>query len=216
MKLLTRGAALLAALATALCPASAASSASAGDTRQGYVRLAHPQAVRESGKREVVEFFWYDCPHSQRLEKPLAAWAARHRADVRLRRVPAVWPGAPAMAAHARLYYTLERLGLVDRLQGAVFHAVRDRHRSLTTEAAAADWAAGQGVDRARFRGAYESAQVRRETREAPRLLERYAVPELPSIVVQGRYRTAPTTAGGVEKMMPVVDRLVRRVNDGR
>ncbi|MCD0484463.1 thiol:disulfide interchange protein DsbA/DsbL [Streptacidiphilus sp. ASG 303] len=209
MKLRTRAAAVLAALAAALCPAAATA---AGAPPQGYVRLDRPQAVDRPGGREAVEFFWYDCRHSQRLERPLAAWAARQPRDVRLRRVPAVWPGGDrVMTAHARLYYTLERLGLVDRLQAAAFHAVRDLHRDLTTEASAAAWAREQGVDGARFRRAYASAEVRRETREAPALMARYAVPELPSVVVQGRYRTAPTLAGGVEGMVPVVDRLVRR-----
>ncbi|MFJ6216904.1 thiol:disulfide interchange protein DsbA/DsbL [Streptomyces sp. NPDC092296] len=207
MKHLTRVAVVLAAVAATICPRTAAADA----PREGaqYVKLAHPQAVQERGGREVVEFFWYDCEHSHRLEKPLEAWAARH-ADVRLRRVPAVWPDVPAMSGHARLYYTLERLGLVDRLQSAVFHAVRDQHTDLTTEDAAADWAAAQGIDRDGFTDAYESDQVARETREAPALMERYEIPELPSLVVQGKYRTAPTLVGGVDHLIPVLDHLTR------
>ncbi|MFJ6138954.1 thiol:disulfide interchange protein DsbA/DsbL [Kitasatospora sp. NPDC092286] len=184
-----------------------------------YVRLDQPQPVRESTRTEAVEFFWYDCSHSQLLEQPLQDWAGRHRADATLRRVPAVWPGDPhegAQRGHARLYYTLERLGLVERLQTTVFRAVRVDRADLTTEAGAADWALRQGVDPRRFREAYRSAEVQRATDEAAGLFVRYGVEELPTVVVQGEYRTSPTRAGGVEAMPGVLDHLVELERQGQ
>ncbi len=177
-----------------------------------YVRLDHPQPVQESAKHEAVEFFWYDCYHSQQLELPLERWAERHRADVVLRRVPAVWPGGPderAQLAHARLYYTLERLGAVDHLQLDVFRAVQEQHTDLTTDDRAAGWAMLHGLDAAKFRAAYRSPEVDRATQEASALFRRYEVAELPTVVVQGRYRTGPGTAGGVDQVPVVLDRLV-------
>jgi thiol:disulfide interchange protein DsbA len=212
VKILPRTAAVLTALAALVCPGAPAGAAG-GIPREGkqYVRLHHPQPVHDPAVREVLEFFWYDCHHSQELERPLQRWASRQPADVLLRRVPAVRRGDRVMAGQARLYYTLERLGLVKRLQRAVFRAVHDEHRSLASEAAATSWAARHGISSTRFRKAYESAQVRRHTAEAPALLDRYRIPEFPSVVVQGRYRTGPTPAGGVDRVMPVVDYLVRR-----
>ncbi|MDH6109079.1 thiol:disulfide interchange protein DsbA [Kitasatospora sp. MAP12-15] len=180
-----------------------------------YERLQHPQPVRDPAVREVVEVFWYGCYHSQLLEQPLEAWAARQPSDVVLRRLPAVWPGESDQTVergHARLYFTLERLGEVDRLQLAVFHAVRDEGRDLTTEDGAAGWAALQGVDPQRFRTAYESDEVGRETAQAPADLARYETAELPTVVVQGTYRTGPTLAGGVEAMPAVLDDLLKQV----
>ncbi|GAA2094153.1 thiol:disulfide interchange protein DsbA [Kitasatospora saccharophila] len=175
---------------------------------------AVPPAAAPKSQRahEAVEFFWYDCAHSALLEQPLTRWAARHQADVTLRRVPAVWPGSPDEAeqrAHARLFYTLDRLGEVDRLQAAVFRAVREQHAGLTTEQAAADWAAGQGVDAAEFRAAYRSAEVDRAVQDAPKLFAQDQVTELPTVVVDGTGRTSPTRAGGVDGMPAALDQLV-------
>ncbi|WP_441248721.1 thiol:disulfide interchange protein DsbA/DsbL [Kitasatospora sp. McL0602] len=185
-------------------------SAPQGSTK--YARLVHPQPVPSAATRDAVEFFWYDCTHSEQLEAPLERWAERHRADVTLRRVPAVWPGGPderAQRAHARLYYALERLGVVDRLQADTFRAVHDQHTDLTTEDLATAWAGRQGLDQSRFRAAYRSPEVDRATNDAPALFTRYEVAELPTVVVQGRYRTGPGAAGGVDQVPPVLDRLV-------
>ncbi|MFE7562562.1 thiol:disulfide interchange protein DsbA/DsbL [Kitasatospora sp. NPDC057500] len=177
-----------------------------------FSRLDTIQPVRESARTEALEFFWYDCGHSQALERPLQAWTERHRADADLRRVPAIWPGAREEAVqrgHARLYYTLERLGLVERLQEAAFRAVHTDDRDLTAEDGAAAWAQTQNVDQQRFREAYRSEAVARSVDEAAELFIRYGIKELPTVVVQGEERTSPTTAGGVEAMPAVLDRLV-------
>ncbi|WP_316525273.1 thiol:disulfide interchange protein DsbA/DsbL [Kitasatospora brasiliensis] len=184
-----------------------------------FVKLDHPKPVRESARTEAVEFFWYDCSHSQALERPLQAWAGRHSTDVVLRRVPAIWPGSPQEAVqrdHARLYYTLERLGLVDRLQTEVFRAVREDRTDLTTEAAATGWAASQGVDTQLFGSAYRSDAVQKSVDGAAAAFVRYKVDELPTVVVEGEYRTSPTRAGGAEQMPGVLDRLVQQAQAKR
>ncbi|KJS54840.1 thiol:disulfide interchange protein DsbA/DsbL [Streptomyces rubellomurinus] len=179
-----------------------------------FVKLDHPQPVRESARTEAVEFFWYDCSHSQQLEQPLVGWAERHRADVALRRVPAIWPGAEeanTQRAHARLFYTLDRLGLVDQLQIAAFRSIHTDRADLTTEDAATDWAVRHGVDALRFRQTYRSAEVRQSVDEAAAEFVRYGINELPTVVVQGEYRTSPTKAGSVEAMPEVLDYLVQQ-----
>ncbi|MFE4974611.1 thiol:disulfide interchange protein DsbA/DsbL [Kitasatospora sp. NPDC056651] len=178
-----------------------------------FVKLDHPQPVSESARTEAVEFFWYDCVHSQALEQPLQSWAGRHRADVTLRRVPAIWPGGATeevQRGHARLYYTLEQLGQVDRLQVDVFRAVRNDRADLTTETGATGWAARHGIDAQRFGETYRSAAVRQSVDEAAAAFTRYGIEELPTVVVEGEYRTSPTKAGGVEQMPGVLDYLVR------
>ncbi|MFH9353712.1 thiol:disulfide interchange protein DsbA/DsbL [Kitasatospora sp. NPDC017646] len=179
-----------------------------------FVRLDQPQPVRENARTEAVEFFWYDCGHSQALEQPLEAWAEKHRADVALRRVPAIWQGSPdegVQRAHARLYFTLERLGLVEQLQTSAFRSIHTDHVDLTTEATATDWAVRHGVDPLRFGATYRSAEVGRSMDDAAAQFVRYGIKELPTVVVQGEYRTSPTKAGGVEEMPEVLDYLVQR-----
>jgi thiol:disulfide interchange protein DsbA len=204
-----RAAALFATAVIGL--AGAPAQASADGT---YAPLKHPQPVAKANTREVVEFFWYGCSHSQTLEKPLEDWAAKQPKDVVLRRIPAVWSSAPDQdveRAHARLFYTLDKLGQVNRLQLAVFHAVRDQHVDLTTEAKAAQWAEQQKVDRKQFTAAYESPEVARETEQAPQEMMRYEITELPTAVVQGANQTSPTRAGGAEQMLPVIDQLLAK-----
>ncbi|MFF7637686.1 thiol:disulfide interchange protein DsbA/DsbL [Kitasatospora sp. NPDC008050] len=221
MKPATRALVLLVSVACALGGTAPSGSAATrtGRANEPYVSLRHPQEVHGTKGREVLEVFWYGCRHSQLLEAPLEEWAARQPADVVLRRLPAVWPGTSDQTverAHARLYYTLDRLGEVDRLQRAVFDAVVAQGRDLTSEATAADWAETQGVDRGRFTQAYESAQVRGEVDQAPSELARYEVDELPSVVVQGRYRTSPTKAGGVDAIPGALDRMLGQVRSSR
>ncbi|MEV7775513.1 thiol:disulfide interchange protein DsbA/DsbL [Kitasatospora sp. NPDC086791] len=179
-----------------------------------FARLDQPQPVREDARTEAVEFFWYDCGHSQALEQPLQAWAEKHRSDVALRRVPAIWPGSPeaeVQRGHARMYYTLERLGLVERLQVGVFRAIHTEHVDLATEASATDWAARHGVDAQLFGRTYRSAEVRRSVDDAAAAFVRYGINELPTVIVQGEYRTSPTKAGGVQAMPEVLDYLVQQ-----
>ncbi|MFI9787563.1 thiol:disulfide interchange protein DsbA/DsbL [Kitasatospora sp. NPDC051984] len=192
-----------------------ASGPQAGGPQAGGSQANGPKAART---HEAVEFFWYNCSHSARLESPLTNWAARHQSDVKLRRVPAIWVGSPDEAeqrTHARLFYTLDRLGEVDRQQAAVFHAVRDEHADLTTEQRATEWAAAHGMDAAKFRSAYHSPEVDRAVEQAPKLFSDYRVNELPTVVVDGNGRTSPTRAGGVENVPAALDQLVADGNAG-
>ncbi|KUM92594.1 hypothetical protein AQI88_30970 [Streptomyces cellostaticus] len=154
--------------------------------------------------------FWYDCPHSYQLEKPLDDWAARQKPPVKVLRIPAVWTDQPEMVAYARLYYTLDRLGLAQQEAIPVFHAVRDRHQNLTTEKNTLKWAAKQGLDMEAVRTAYESKEVTDAVQAAPALRERYQVVEEPTVVVGGRLRTSPFQAGSSAETIRVLDHLYR------
>ncbi|GAA1092580.1 thiol:disulfide interchange protein DsbA/DsbL [Kitasatospora arboriphila] len=220
MKLLRTATALLAATAAtaAMAPGATAAAAAPDTPREGAHALlpahaphpGHPQRAAAE-RQEAVEFFWYGCKHCAQFEQPLERWAARHRDDVVLRRVPAVWQGGPdeqRQLGHARLYYTLERLGAVDRLQAEVFRAVRERHEDLTTESGAAAWALAQGLDSAAFHAAWRSPEVDRLVADAPGQMARNRITEIPTVLV-GSGRTSPTGAGGVERMPDAMDTLV-------
>ncbi|MFD0573662.1 DsbA family protein [Kitasatospora gansuensis] len=103
----------------------------------------------------------------------------------------------------------MEQLGEVDRLQLAVFRAVRERETDVTTEETATAWALTAGLDPDKFRAAYRSSEVERATEEAGELLARYQVDELPTVLVQGGHRVQPSRDGGVEGMPAALDRLV-------
>lgn len=202
--------ALAAATCSSLLGAAPAPTGDAPAFSEGhqFVRLAQPV---KAAPREVTEVFWYNCSHSYQLEQPLDDWAARQNPPVVIRRIPAAWPDKPVMMGYARLYYTLDKLGVAQREAIPVFHAVRDEGMDLTSEQAVLDWAYGEGLDPMAVKDAYESQQVQDETQAAPALRDKYQTSEMPSVIVGGTYRTSPFMyQEGVSGTVPVVDYLYR------
>lgn len=182
--------------------------AASGEPKEGveYFKLKHP--VGGVKTREVAELFWYDCPHSYELEKPLEDWAAQQSPRVKLVRIPATWEDQPEMNAYARLYYTLDQLGVANKKAIAVFQAVRDEGKDLTNERNVLRWAAREGLDAQAVSAAYTSKEVDDAVKAAPALRERYQVNEMPTVIVGGRYRTSPFQAGTAARTIEVLDHL--------
>jgi protein dithiol oxidoreductase (disulfide-forming) len=182
-----------------------------------YVRLATPVPTQAPGKIEVLEFFWYECPHCNAFEPALDAWARRLPGDVALRRVP-VWFREEPFGPQQRLFYALDVLGLVPQLHRKVFHLIHDEHVRLRTPEDIAAFALTNDLDPVRFITVYDSPAVRSRAEQARKIASAYGVDGVPSMGVQGRYFTNGTLAnGGVagganERMLAVVDALLIRV----
>jgi len=161
-----------------------------------------------AGKIEVVEFFSYACPHCNHLEPSLEAWAKKQPASVTVRRIPVTF-GRSEWVSLARLYYTLETLGEVDRLNAKVFHAIHDQHVNLSSADACVSWAASQGLDPRKFTDVYNSFTVESKLQRANVKAQAYAVDGVPTLIVGGRYRTSPAMAGGNEQSLAVADELI-------
>lgn len=152
-----------------------------------------------SGKKiEVLEFFWYGCPHCSRLEPHLVAWLKREPADVDFKRVPAAF--RESWLPLARAHYALQALGLAGKLHGELFAAVHDQKtldiKTLADDPAPLfDWMAGKGVERKKFADAYNSPAVAARTRSTIETTGKYALPDVPAVVVGGRYVIAPSMA---------------------
>jgi protein dithiol oxidoreductase (disulfide-forming) len=186
-----------------------------------YARLEQPLPATTRGKIEVIEFFWYECPHCNAFEPALEAWSQKLPPDIGLRRVP-VWFQEVPFAAQQRLYYTIETLGLIATLHRRVFAAIHeDRVRLRTTEDIAA-FALKNGVDPIKFMTTYGSPEVTALTLQARQLADAYKIDAVPAIGVQGRYYTngnlanaglpAKGPAVGNERLLGVVDALIARV----
>ena len=175
----------------------------------GFVEIEPPVPTENGGgKVEVVELFWYGCPHCYHFEPSLKQWldspAAR---QVDFRRVPAVVN--PRWALHARAFYAARQLGVGDRIHGPLFRAIHEQDRKLDTPAALADFFAEQGVDRQEFLNALRSFAVDVQTRQATQLTRQYQLSGVPTLIVDGRFRTSGKLAGSYEAMLDTVDRLV-------
>jgi thiol:disulfide interchange protein DsbA len=156
-----------------------------------YSVLEPAQPVSSGGKIEVLELFWYGCPHCNRLEPHLNAWLKRRPADVDFKRVPAAF--RESWLPLARTQYALQALGLADKLHGELFAAINDQKtldiKNLAGDPAPLfDWMAAKGVDRKQFSDAYNSPAVVARTQGTIEATKKYALPDVPAIVINGRY----------------------------
>lgn len=191
-------------LALALVAGSAAAQLKAG---RDYKPLANPQAVETGDRIEVIEFFWYGCSHCYDLEPILNKWTARLPKDVEFRRVPAI--PTERWAPNARTFYTLESLGLLEKLHGAVFDAIHLDRVNFNDERSQLDWMAKKGVDPARFSEAWKSFSVQSKTKRAVQQTQANDISGVPTLVVDGKYQTSVSMAGSHEALLKVLDELI-------
>lgn len=179
-----------------------------------YVRLSQPVPVAGNGKIDVIEFFWYGCPHCNAFEPTLEAWQKTLAADVAFRRVPVAFSEEP-FVAHQHIYYALETLGLVNTMHRKVFYAIHNDRMRLAKLDEIAGFMAKNGVDRAKFIEAYNSFSVQTKVAQARQLAQAYKIDAVPAMGVQGRYYITGTMAGGNDKMPAVIDALIPRIRKG-
>jgi protein dithiol oxidoreductase (disulfide-forming) len=160
-----------------------------------------------AGKIEVVEFFWYSCPHCNRFEPQLEQWIKKMPKDVVLRRAPVAF--RPDFEPQQRLYFVLETLGKVDELHKKVFNAIHIERQTLNTPALVADWAEKNGISKATFTEAYNSFPVATKARKATLLQDSYKVDGVPALGVAGKYYTSGSVAQTMERALQVTDYLI-------
>jgi len=171
-----------------------------------YEVLAQAQPTEVVGKVEVLEFFWYGCPHCYALEPVLNKWLKVLPKDVAFLRIPADFG---RWAQGARLFYALEAIGEEGRVRGELFDAIHLERLSYTKESDVSEWLVRKGVDKQKFTQAYASATVQSKVQRAKQLTLSYGVDGVPAVVVGGRYRASPLTVGGHEAMLATVDELI-------
>lgn len=179
-------------------------------------QILDPRAAVEApaGKIEVVEFFWYNCPHCNAFEPALAAWIKKLPKDVVVRRVPVAF--RDDFVPQQRLYYALEAMGLVDQLHAKVFAAIHGEKLRLDKGELIADWVVRQGVDKAKFMEQYNSFTVATKATRAAQLQNTYKIEGVPALGVAGRFYTDGTMARSMERALQVVDALIVDVRAGR
>lgn len=179
-----------------------------------YLRVATPKPVTTGDKIEVLEFFWYRCPHCNQLEPGLQAWLKTLPKDAQIRRMPAVFrddwtPGA-------RLYHTLAQMGLVDSLHAKVFHAYHAQKVNLDNPAVLGDWVARQGVDRKKFEGVYNSFTTASLARQGGQLAMAYDLRGVPAFIIDGKYHTSVSMTGSEARLFEVLDQLIAKARAER
>ena len=179
-----------------------------------YRILPIAQPVETKGKVEVIEFFWYGCPHCYDFEPELTSWMKHQPKDATFRRVPVAF--RDDFMPHSQLFYALEALGKGDALNEKVMYAMHKENKRLLTESEIADWVASQGIDRNTFLATYRSFAVASKARAAKQLAEAYRIDGVPTIVMQGKYVTSPSIAGTKAKAIAVMDYLEEKIRKNK
>jgi thiol:disulfide interchange protein DsbA len=193
---------------------AAGARAQQGGTGEGHeFRSVKPPAPSDApaGKVEVVEFFWYGCPHCYALEPVLKDWLKRLPPEVAFRKVHVPWQ----VQAHQQLYFTLETMDRAQALDDKVFAAIHADRNKLDTPDAMADLVAKNGVDRKQFLDTYQSFGVRTRMQRATQLAAAYQIDGVPTLGVAGRFVTSPSMTGSNAAALKVVEQLVARVRKG-
>ena len=180
-----------------------------------YTELNPPQPTDTDGKKvDVVEFFWYGCPHCYNLEPLLETWTKKLPPDVQFRRIPAVFN--ERWGHDAAIYYTFEALGVLDKLHRPFFDAIHREHLRTDDPQAMTEWLSRQGVDPKKFFDTMKSFGVQSKTRRAAQLSVAYKIDGTPAMAVQGRYTVSADQGGSREGMLDTVSYLVNMVRKGK
>jgi protein dithiol oxidoreductase (disulfide-forming) len=175
-----------------------------------YGEINPPQPVEaKAGKIEVIEFFWYGCPHCYTLEAHIEAWVKTLPPDVEFRRVPAVF--SQRWGHDAAIYYTLEALGLVEKLHRPLFDAIHQNNLRTDSEPALSEWLQKQGVDPKKFMDTLKSFGVQSKTRRAVQQTIAYKIDGTPAMAVAGRYTVSAEQGRTQQGMLKAVDTLVAK-----
>ena len=177
----------------------------------GYENISPAQPTQDSKKVEIIEFFWYGCPHCLKFEPLLNKWKESLPENVQFIRQPAIF--SSVWGKHAKLYFTAEALGVVDNIHSDLFDAIQNKKQKLTKEDDAAKFFVARGIDDAKFREAYNSFLVDSKMRQAKAMAPRYGITGVPAVIINGKYKTNGPIAGSHEKMLEVMNTLIKQEN---
>ncbi len=163
----------------------------------------------EDGKVEVLELFWYGCPHCFQLEPYIKAWNETKADYISFIRMPAVLNRS--WLAHGRAYYALETMGELERIHPIFFEAIHVQGRRLRDVESMTRFLSQHNVDAEKFKSAYDSLYVETKINRSAQLVRQYGSSSVPTIVINGKYRTSASDAGGYENLLQVINHLAQQ-----
>jgi len=180
-----------------------------------YTELNPSQPVDTDGKKiEVVEFFWYGCPHCYNLEPALENWVKKLPPDVQFRPIPAVFN--QQWAHDAAIFYAFDALGVLPRVHRAFFDAIHRDHLRTDDKAAMSEWLKKNNIDPNKFFETMNSFGVQSKVQRAKKLSVDYKIDGTPAMAVQGRYTVSAEQGRSHEGMLDTVSYLIDLVRKGK
>jgi protein dithiol oxidoreductase (disulfide-forming) len=180
-----------------------------------FTELKPTQAVETDGKKvEVLEFFWYGCIHCYNLEPYIETWLKKLPPDTQFRRVPAVFN--QRWGHDAAVFYSLEAMGLLDKLHRPLFDAIHRDRLNTADEPQFSQWLQKHGVDAKKFIETMKSFGVQSKARRAVQLTTAYKIDGTPAMAVQGRYTISADQGRSQQGMLETVNYLIDQVRKGK
>lgn len=179
---------------------------------EGYIKIFPPQPTQEADKIEVIEFFWYGCPHCYDFEPLIKEWAKSLPENVQLIKQPAIFNAN--WAPGARAYFVAEALGITDQIHDTIFDAIQKDNRPLESEDQLADFFAEHGVEKEDFHQAYNSFIVTTRMRQAESMPARYGVTGVPTVIINGKYLTNGTLAKNYPALISIMSALIKQESE--
>lgn len=175
-----------------------------------YERVSPAQPTSTVDKVEVLEIFWYGCPHCFRFEPYVERWLRKKPDNAQFVRLPGIF--RPSWENHARAYYTAELLGVFEKVHKPLFNAIHLQKKKMNTDEALADFFSQHGgVDKAEFIKTFRSFAVETRLRRAKTMTSRYGIDGVPAVIVNGKYRISARGAGSNAEMLKIINYLVEK-----
>ena len=176
---------------------------------QGYTLIKNPVRTASADKIEVIEIFWYGCPHCFSLEPVTQAWSKTLADDVDFKFLPAVF--GRNWLAHAKAFHVADILGVVEKIHAPLFNAIHLDKRRLNSEDDLAEFFAEYGINEAVFKKQYDSFAVGSRLKQADAKIRAYGARGVPGLIVNGKYLVTAESAGGNNQIYPVVNYLIEK-----
>jgi len=176
---------------------------------QHYERITPAVKTAEAEGIEVVEVFWYGCPHCFDFEPHINKWVGEKADDIYFRRMPAIFN--KSWVPHARAYFTAEILGVLDVIHPSLFKALHEKRQPIMNEESLQQFFIRNGISEEDFKTTYHSFAVDTKTRQAMAATRDYGISGVPALIVNGRYWTSARLTGDFESMLKTTDRLAAK-----
>ena len=180
-----------------------------------YSVVEPAQPTDDPGRIEVVEFFSYACPHCSDLNPLVRKWAAKLPADVAFKRVPVSF-NSPFYQLMAKLFYTLDAIGEMERLDAAAFDAIHVKGLKLIDEKSVQEWAVSQGVDAKKFSDAFKSFSTDSNVKRTDQLSRAAKIPGVPALVVDGRYLVVGKNVKNHDELLALTEKVIDKARTER
>ena len=180
----------------------------------GYETLSPAQPTQNQDKIEIIEFFWYGCPHCYNLEPTLQKWLKTKPDNVQFIRQPAVF--SSLWGKHAKAYFVAEALGVTEKVHADFFDAIQNKKQKLTSEDQLAKFFVEHGVDETEFRSTFNSFLIDAKLRQAQAMAPRYGITGVPAIIINGKYKTNGPLAKSHENMIKIMDQLIQQESQAK